>query len=48
MTPTPTRSMSPQAVACMETGDAVTRRLCEVHSNQGKQCVWATGGTEAL
>ena len=32
----------------METGDAVTRRMCEVQSNKGKQCIWAPGGAEAL
>ena len=37
-----------QAVACMDTGAAVTLELCNVASNTKKQCVWSPGGEAAL
>jgi len=37
-----------QAVACMDTGAAVTLEMCNVASNTKKQCVWSPGGAAAL
>ena len=36
------------AVACMDTGAAVTLATCNVASNTKKQCVWSPGGAAAL